>query len=65
MSFRSCMRWWSFGWMAFLVLGFVATSPSRGGNPPATDKPPDAEDILTEVVRQNSDQDALPPASSP
>lgn len=62
MSWCSCLRWWSIGWLTVLLLGAVAANPARGGDPPPAGKPPDAEDILAEVVRQNSDRNVPPPS---
>jgi outer membrane protein assembly factor BamB len=44
--------YWGFGWVL----------TARAADHPAADKPPAAENILDEVVRQNSDRFAAPPA---
>ncbi len=62
MSLCSCVRWWSIAWLTVLLLEAVAATPARGGDPPPAGKPPDAEDILAEVVRQNSGRNAPPPS---
>jgi transglutaminase-like putative cysteine protease len=63
MSSCSCVRWWSVGCAAVaFFLGSAAANLVRGGDPASAAAPPDAEDILAETVRQNSDRDAPPPA---
>ena len=63
MSLCSCVRSCSIAWLTVVLLEAVAANPARGDGPPPADKPPDAEDILAEVLRQNSDYDAPPPSA--